>query len=46
MTTWQATNAKAQLSAVMGRAVSEGPQRPRHLSRKHFEKLGTNLISL
>ena len=27
MTTWQATKAKAQLSAVMDRAASEGPQR-------------------
>ena len=31
MTTWQATKAKAQLSAVMDRAASEGPQR---LSRR------------
>ncbi len=27
MTTWQVTKAKAQLSAVMDRASSEGPQR-------------------
>lgn len=36
MTTWQATKAKAQLSAVMDRAVSEGPQRLTRRGRGSF----------
>lgn len=36
MTTWQATKAKAQLSAVMDRAASEGPQRLTRRGRGSF----------
>jgi prevent-host-death family protein len=36
MTTWQATKAKAQLSAVMDRAASEGPQRLTRRGRGTF----------
>jgi len=36
MTTWQATQAKAQLSAVMDRAASEGPQRLTRRGRGSF----------
>jgi prevent-host-death family protein len=36
MTTWQATKAKAQLSAVMDRATSEGPQLLTRRGRGNF----------
>jgi prevent-host-death family protein len=36
MTTWQATKAKAQLSAVMDRAAVEGPQRLTRRGRGTF----------
>lgn len=36
MTTWQATKAKAQLSAVMDRAASEGPQRLTRRGRGNY----------